>query len=144
MNEQYLEPTRRGRIAVLSVIAVAALVSILVYCVAPLLMAPLSATPSLCDELAGYRRLMQWISLLLVAPGIWLALYGRRILKSGQSPPPDAWVLHRVLVKRGAHVTRVGVLLVVIGVVVTLLPAYVWHERAPAPGTAVGQVCEGM
>ncbi len=114
------------------------------FLLSPLLMAPLAATPSLCDELAGYRRLVQTISLTLPVPGLWLAFYGRRILKSGQSPPPDAWVLHRVLVKRGAHVTRVGVMLVAVGVAITLLPAYFWYGRGPVEGHEVGRICEGM
>jgi hypothetical protein len=144
MTNEYLEPSRNGWLAVTSVLVVGAAALLALHHFSPAVMDPLSAMPSVCDELAGYRRLTQMGSLLLLAPGLWLTLYGVRILRSGQSPPPDAWVLHRVLVKRGAHVKRVGILLIATGVLVCLLPAYFWSDVSRLGRAEVGQLCAGM
>jgi hypothetical protein len=138
---EYMESTPGIRLAMASVLAVGIVVAWLIYAFAPLVMAPLAALPTLCEELAGYRALMQWFSLVLPVPGLWLVLYGSRILESGQSPPPGAWVLHRTLVKRGPHVTRVAVALAAVGLLVSLVPLYFWSDQSRHERTSIAEVC---
>jgi hypothetical protein len=141
IRAEYMDATPRGRLAMASVIAATVAVAWLMYAFTPTVMAPLAALPELCEELAGYRALMQRFSIVLPVPGLWLVLYGSRILKSGQSPPPGAWVLHRTLVKRGPHVTRVAVALAAVGLLVSMVPLYFWSDYSRLQTASVAQVC---
>jgi hypothetical protein len=143
-RDEYLEPTRIGQLAMASVILAGLATLVMLYLLAPSVMGPMQSLPTLCAELDAYRRLIQKLSLALPIPGVWLALYGRRILKSGQSPPPGAWVLHRTLVKGGAHVKRVGWAIVAIGIVISVMPLYFWSEQSRQQRAAVAEVCEEL
>jgi hypothetical protein len=141
-GSEYLEPMPQSRLGIGIAILAALLIGAALYHFSPPALSRLSAMPSLCEQLAGYRRWMQLFSAALPIPGLWLALYGRRILRSGQSPPPDAWVLHRVRIKRGPHVTRVGIALLVLGIAVTFVPLYFWTDQSRLDRASVAQVCE--
>ena len=142
LNQEYIEPTRQSRIGLALVGLAAVCLAVLLFLFGP---GYFQAPPSLtvCEVLDHYRGMMQKGSLLLIIPGLWLCYYAGRILRSGQSPAPGAWVLHRTAVKTGPHVTRVGYFILALGVLVAVSPAYFWSDISQFEQSKVDIFCTG-
>lgn len=140
MTQEYIEPTRRSRIG-LSLVGLAALsIALVLFYYGPTFFQPPSSL-SVCDNLNHYRSMMQKSSLFLILPGIWLCFYAGRILRSGQSPAPGAWVLHRAAVKTGPKVIREGYLLLALGILIAVSPAYFWSDLSEPEREKVALFC---
>lgn len=142
MTQQYIEPTRQSRIGLLLVGLAAISIALVLFHFGPTFFQPPSSL-SACEDIVHYRDMMQKASLFLLVPGLWLCFYASRILRSGQSPAPGAWVLHRAAVKTGPQVTRAGYLLLALGIVVAVSPVYFWSDLSQFEKEKVSLFCTG-
>lgn len=140
LTQEYIEPTRQSRIGLTLVSLTTIGIAFVLFHFGPTFF---QAPPSLsvCEVLDHYRHMMQKGSLFLIIPGLWMCFYASKILRSGQSPPPGAWVLHRAAIKKGPHVTRVGYFLLTLGILVSVSPAYFWSDFSQFEKSKIDLVC---
>lgn len=140
MTQEYIEPTRQSRIGLLLVGLSAFSLAIVLFLFGPTFFeAP--ATYPVCEALDHYRGMMQKGSLFLILPGLWLCFYASRILRSGQSPAPGAWVIHRAAIQTGPEVTQHGYFLLMLGLLIAVSPSYFWSDFSQFEKTSVALVC---
>ena len=103
--QEFVEPTRRARIAALWVFGVGVAVAVAMTAWWPVLMAHIGSLP-VCDQLPWFQGVIALQALLLtVIPAVLLSM-GMATRRSGRWPPPRMWVLRRTRVLRGAAATR--------------------------------------
>lgn len=111
MTEEFLEAfprSRRGLILLLvSVVALAATVQ---FWLGPALFAHIESLP-VCAQRPWWQALLIGTVGLLPVIALWSVGQARRILRSGQVPPPGTWVLRRTPIRRGAIARRRAYLL---------------------------------
>jgi len=142
LTQEYIEPTHQSQIGLTLVGLTAVCIAFVLFHFGPAFFQP-PPTNSVCETLAHYRGMMQKGSLLLILPGLWLCFYAGRILRSGQSPAPGAWVLHRAVIKTGPHVTRVGIFLIALGIIVAVSPMYFWSDYSQFHKGSIDLACTG-
>jgi hypothetical protein len=103
--EEFVEPSRRGRIAALWVFGVGVAAALAMLAWWPVLMGHIRSLP-VCDQLPWFQGVIALQALLMtVIPAVLLAT-GLAARRSGRWPPPRMPVLQRTRVRRGAVVQR--------------------------------------
>ena len=103
-----VRPTRRGRMlsAALVALTIALLLPFLFF-VLPFLNTGFNPLPS-PNQIMLIKAILVSVAALGVASGVALIQSGRKILRSGQCPPPDAWVWRDTKIVRGARAILLG------------------------------------
>ena len=65
------------------------------------------------------------VALIGLAAGCWTIREGLRAYRAGRYPRADMWVLHDTPVRRGADARRIGMLFVLTGATLAIVPAFV-------------------
>jgi hypothetical protein len=142
LTQEYIEPTRQSRIG-LSLVGLTAIgVAFGLIYFGPTYFQPPSSH-SVCEALDHYRGMMQKGSLFLIIPGLWLCYYASRLLRTGQSPAPGAWVIHRAVIKTGPEVTQSGYFLLLLGMLIAASPSFFWSDFSQFEKENVALVCNG-
>lgn len=122
--------TPRGRLLAAGLLAIA--IALLVFfqlVVLPFIEAGLSSNPS-PQLIATLKYIFVAFSALAILPAIALIVTGRKILKCGQSPAPDAWVWRDTKIKQGKEAIRIAWICIASGALACLLcvlfVAYIW------------------
>lgn len=125
-----MRATSRGRVlsAALLVLALAVLAFFQLY-VLPSVQSSLRP-PFPPNAVTSLKFLFAGFSALAILPAIAMIAVGRKILRSGQCPPPDAWVWRDTRIKRGREAIRMAWICIVSGALAALacaaLAAYIW------------------
>jgi len=125
-----LRATPRGKVlsAGLIVLGLAVLAFFQMYLL-PLLQSALRP-PLVPNAIASLKFMFAGLTALAIIPSIAMVLIGRKILESGQCPPPHAWVWRDTRIKRGRDAIRLAWISIVSGVLAALICAilagYVW------------------
>ncbi len=133
--------TKRGRWLSAALMAVAiALLLPFMFIVLPVLNSGFNPMPS-PPQVLIIKGILVCLAALGVATGAITVYSGRRMLRSGQCPPPDAWVWRDTKVKRGLAATRLAwayiVSAVACGILCVGLVAYILMvlDRVRAPSS---------
>lgn len=125
-----LRATPRGKAlsTALIVLALAALTFLQIYLL-PSLQTALRP-PLAPDAIASLKFMFAGFTALAILPAIAMIIIGKKILESGQCPPPNAWVWRDTRIKRGRNAIRIAWISIVSGTLAALacavLAAYVW------------------
>jgi hypothetical protein len=103
-----VHPTRRGRMlsAALVVLTIALLLPFMFF-VLPFLNTGFNPLP-LPNQIMLIKAILVSVAALGVASGVTLIQSGRKILRTNQCPPPDAWVWRDTKVVRGSRAILLG------------------------------------
>jgi hypothetical protein len=122
--------TRRGRVLSTLLLALAiALLGLFQFLVLPFVSASLNANPT-PQSIATLKYLFLGFAALAILPAVAMIASGRRILKCGQTPVPDAWVWRDTRVRRGRDAARIAWICIAAGALACLLcvamVAFIW------------------
>jgi hypothetical protein len=124
---EYFVPTAAARVK-----AVVSLVAILLWGFTHhLWFAPLIEqidTCALCSTLWATRVTAVYLALLPMPACLWFAHSASQILKSGQNPPPQSWLLFKVRLYRGVRARISAYLLTFAAFVTALAPGFLAHH----------------
>jgi hypothetical protein len=125
-----IRATPRGR--VLSVVLIALAIALLAFFqlfVLPSIQSVLGASP-LPNTIATLKYIFSGFAALAIVPAIAMIATGRKILRSGQYPPPNAWVWRDTRIKRGRDAIRIAWICIIAGALAGLIcaafVAYIW------------------
>ena len=96
----YLDPTTNGRLKLASLAVAGMLFVAAVKAYWPMLMGHITSLP-FCEQLPWYQGMLLWACSLCPFAVLVLIRHARRILASGQVPPPGTLVFFRTPIKRG-------------------------------------------
>jgi hypothetical protein len=142
--------TSRGRLLSAALLAFAiALLAFFQFFVLPFISASLQADPA-PRTIANLKYLFVGFAALAILPAMAMIATGRKILRCGQCPVPNAWVWRDTRIKRGGDAIRIGWICIVSGSAACLaciaLSAYIWTmferiapQHKPRPGVTVLQ-----
>jgi hypothetical protein len=125
-----IRASSRGRLLSAAAVAMAiALLALFQFFVLPFISKSLNANPSQ-QTIAHLKYLFIGFAALAILPAIAMIATGRKILRCGQCPLPNAWVWRDTGIKRGSDAIRIGWICIASGVVVCVsciaLAAYIW------------------
>lgn len=141
MSEDFLEPSPQARrniiLLYLSALAVGCLVR---FWILPQVLGHIQSLP-MCDQLPWYRSLLLGVIFTPALAGIWMLFQARRLLISGQLPPPDTWVFRRTPIVRGASVRWRAYAGIALSLVVCASPVEGWRIVSGLPFFSPPKVC---
>jgi hypothetical protein len=122
--------TPRGRLLSTLLVALAiALLAFFQWYVLPFIDTTLAGNPT-PKAIGTLKTIFIGFAALAILPAIAMIATGRKILATGQSPLPNAWVWRDTSVKRGREAGRIGWICVVSGALACLvcigIVAFIW------------------
>jgi hypothetical protein len=142
MSEDLLEPTPRGRrnLILLCIGAVAVAFALKIWLM-PTLFGYINSLP-VCDQLPWWRAVLISTVALLPLAAVQSTLYARKLIKSGQNPPPGTWVFRRTPIKRGRMVRVQAYAILLAAALMLVLTWYSAHQLKRLPFFVPMKQCE--